>query len=185
MIKVAMHNLYENGVGEKIGYVFMFDTEDGLAIESSGLSIPRDGYHGMHIHEFGDLTPSTKPSGEKVRGGNAGQHYDPDDSGYHAGPFGFGHRGDLPKILVRNGEWSGSVVAPRLSLAEVKDRALIIHSGGDNYSDSPKPNGGGMSRIIGGVISNDCPYCKDPMAKFAKWILGGAAAWYFLNKPTK
>lgn len=182
MIKVAMHNLYENGVGEKIGYVFMFDTEDGLAIESSGLRIPRDGYHGMHIHEFGDLTPSTKPSGEKVRGGNAGQHYDPDNSGYHDGPYGFGHRGDLPKILVRNGEWNGVVVAPRLSLAEVKDRALIIHSGGDNYSDSPKPNGGGMSRIIGGVITNKCPYCTNEFGTLSKLIVSGLVGLYVLNR---
>lgn len=182
MIKVAMHNLHEHGVGQKIGYVFLFDTEDGLAIESSGLRIPRDGYHGMHIHEFGDLTPSTKPDGEKVRGGNAGQHYDPDNSGYHDGPYGSGHRGDLPKILVRNGEWSGFVVAPRLSLAEVKDRALIIHSGGDNYSDSPKPNGGGMSRIIGGVITDKCPYCTNQNKMLSNLILSGLVGLYVLNR---
>lgn len=181
MIKVAMHNLYEDRVGEKIGYLYMYDSGMGLTIESHGLPIKGEGYHGMHIHEFGDLTPSMKPSGEMVRGGNAGQHYDPENMGYHAGPFGDGHRGDLPKVLVRGGSWIGSVTAPRLSLAEVKDRAIIIHSGGDNYSDSPKENGGGMSRIIGGVITNKCPYCEDPMAKFAKWIAGGLAAWYFLG----
>ena len=181
MIKIAMHNLYEDGVGEKIGYLYLYDTDAGLAVESRGLPIPRDGYHGMHIHEFGDLTPSTKPSGEKVRGGNAGLHYDPENSGYHAGPFGRGHRGDLPKILVRNGEWNGIVVAPRLSLNEVRERALIIHSGGDNYSDYPKPNGGGASRIIGGVITNDCPYCKKSFGKLGKVLVGIAALGYFLG----
>ena len=181
MIKLAMHNLHENGVGEKIGYVKMYDTVDGLAIESSGLPIPKAGFHGMHIHEFGDLTPSVKPDGEKVRGGNAGLHYDPEATGIHAGPYGNGHRGDLPKIEVVNGMWNGIVIAPRLMLEEVKDRALIIHSGGDNYSDSPKPNGGGASRIIGGVITNDCPYCKK--STLSKWILGGGlVGLYFALK---
>jgi len=182
MVKVAMHHLYEDGVGEKIGYVTMFDTDEGLAIESTGLKIPRNGYHGMHIHEYGDLTPSTKPSGEKVRGGNAGQHYDPENTGFHDGPFGEGHRGDLPKILVKNGEWVGFVIAPRLTLDEVKDRALIIHSGGDNYSDNPKPNGGGMSRIIGGVITNKCPYCNDNLNTLSKLVIGGLVGLYVLNR---
>ena len=181
MIKVAMHNLYEDGVGEKIGYIHMYDTGQGLAIESHGLAIPRDGYHGMHIHEFGDLTPSQKSDGEMVRGGNAGTHYDPESTNAHRGPNSDGHRGDLPRVKVSGGSWLGVVVAPRLTLAEVKNRAIIIHSGGDNYSDNPKPNGGGMSRIIGGVITNKCPYCEDPMAKFSKWVLGGAAAWYFFK----
>lgn len=181
MIKVAMHNLYEDRVGEKIGYLYMYDTNGGLAIESKGLSIPGDGNHGMHIHEFGDLTPSQKPNGEMVRGGNAGTHYDPENTNSHLGPYNNGHRGDLPRINIARGQWIGTVVAPRLTLSEVRNRAIIIHSGGDNYSDSPKPNGGGMSRIIGGVITNDCPYCKDPMDKFTKWIAGGLAAWYFLG----
>ena len=135
----------------------------------------------MHIHEFGDLTPSVKPSGEMVRGGNAGLHYDPENMGYHAGPYGYGHRGDLPKVRVRNGTWIGSVTAPRLILDEVRNRAIIIHSGGDNYSDYPKPNGGGASRIIGGVITNDCPYCKKPGKELAAWLAGGLAALYFLS----
>jgi superoxide dismutase, Cu-Zn family len=172
MIKVAMHNLYEDGVGEKIGYLRLYDTPQGLTIESAGLPIPRNGNHGMHIHEFGDLTPSKKPSGEMVRGGNAGTHYDPESTNAHLGPYGDGHRGDLPGINVRRGQWVGRVIAPRLTLDEVKNRAIIIHSGGDNYSDVPSPNGGGKSRIIGGVITNKCPYCEDPMKKFSKYILG-------------
>lgn len=180
MIKVAMHNLYENGVGEKIGYLYLYDSDLGLTIESRGLPILGDGYHGMHIHEFGDLTPSQKPDGEMVRGGNAGEHYDPENTGFHGGPMGYGHRGDLPRIRVRNSSWGGIVTAPRLTLAEVKDRAIIIHSGDDNYSDLPKPNGGGMSRIIGGVITNDCPYCK-PNTSFSKWVASGAALLLFLN----
>ncbi|EYI84763.1 superoxide dismutase, partial [Salmonella enterica subsp. enterica serovar Heidelberg str. N18413] len=45
------------------------------------------------------------------------------------------------------------VTAPRLkSLDEVKDKALMIHVGGDNMSDQPKPLGGGGTRYACGVI---------------------------------
>ncbi len=46
-----------------------------------------------------------------------------------------------------------SVIAPHLkSLNEVKNHALMIHVGGDNYSDNPKPLGGGGARFACGVI---------------------------------
>ena len=185
MIRVAMHNLYEDRVGEKIGYIRMYDSPHGLAIESEGLPIPRDGFHGMHIHEFGDLEPSMKPSGEPVRGGMAGQHYDPAKTGEHLGPYQQGHAGDLPKIRVKAGVWSGTVVAPRLKLKEVEDRALIIHSGGDNYSDKPMENGGGKSRIIGGVITNNCPYCDDTFNNLAKLATAGGLFYLLTRKRTE
>jgi Cu-Zn family superoxide dismutase len=34
----------------------------------------------------------------------------------------------------------------------VKGKALMIHAGGDNYADQPKPLGGGGDRIACGVI---------------------------------
>jgi Cu-Zn family superoxide dismutase len=43
-------------------------------------------------------------------------------------------------------------VAPQLKLADVTGHAIIIHEGGDNFSDKPKPNGGGGNRIACGVV---------------------------------
>jgi Cu-Zn family superoxide dismutase len=43
------------------------------------------------------------------------------------------------------------VPAPRLKLSDIQGRALVIHEGGDNYSDTPE-NGGGKGRIACGVI---------------------------------
>jgi len=46
------------------------------------------------------------------------------------------------------------VVSPRLKkLDEVKNRALMIHVGGDNYSDKPESLGGGGARYACGVIN--------------------------------
>ena len=38
------------------------------------------------------------------------------------------------------------------TLAEVSERALMIHAGGDNHSDHPAALGGGGGRIVCGVI---------------------------------
>jgi hypothetical protein len=35
-----------------------------------------------------------------------------------------------------------------LKLSDIEGRALMIHAGGDNYSDTPKPLGGGGDRIV-------------------------------------
>ena len=44
------------------------------------------------------------------------------------------------------------LLAPRIKLSEIKGRSLMIHAGGDNYSDDPKPLGGGGARVACGVI---------------------------------
>ena len=44
-----------------------------------------------------------------------------------------------------------TVPAPRLKLSDVQGRALVIHEGGDNYSDNPE-NGGGKGRVACGVV---------------------------------
>jgi Cu-Zn family superoxide dismutase len=41
-------------------------------------------------------------------------------------------------------------VAPRLSTADLRGRALIVHAGGDTYRDVP-PLGGGGARIACGI----------------------------------
>jgi len=43
------------------------------------------------------------------------------------------------------------VLAPRLKMTDVKGHALMVHAGGDNYSDNPEKLGGGGARIACGV----------------------------------
>jgi Cu-Zn family superoxide dismutase len=64
-----------------------------------------------------------------------------------------GHLGDLPALTVKeNGKSTTPVVAPRLTIEDIKNRSLIIHEGGDNYSDHPEKAGGGGKRIACGII---------------------------------
>jgi Cu-Zn family superoxide dismutase len=59
----------------------------------------------------------------------------------------------LPALTVNaSGNATKSVVAPHLTVADVKGRSIMIHAGGDNYSDQPAPLGGGGARIACGVV---------------------------------
>jgi Cu-Zn family superoxide dismutase len=146
-----------NPLGRQVGVIYVDDAmQHGLGrgvvfrvlMKGSGLS---EGDHGFHLHEFPDLRPSRK-KGKTVTGGSAGSHYDPQNTGSHRGPYRRGHLGDLPRIYAdRHGNVDDLVVAPRLRLADCFGRSLIVHRGGDNYTDNP-PNGGGEARVIGGVI---------------------------------
>jgi Cu-Zn family superoxide dismutase len=92
--------------------------------------------------------------GKMQAGLAAGGHYDPHATGKHEGPKGDGHRGDLPVLNVdAKGNATEMMHAFRLSVEAVRGRAFVIHEGGDNYSDQPKPLGGGGARIACGVVS--------------------------------
>src|SRR5262249_25494807 len=68
------------------------------------------------------------------------------------GPLGEGHKGDLPTLTVdADGRVTRDVVAPHLKVSDVKGHSIMIHVGGDNYSDQPAPLGGSGARIACGV----------------------------------
>ena len=70
------------------------------------------------------------------------------------GPKGQGHLGDLPKLVAaKDGSANVSLVAPRLKVADLKGRSLMVHESGDNYADDPKPLGGGGGRFACGVVN--------------------------------
>ncbi len=90
----------------------------------------------------------------RTHANGAGAHLDPAHTGIHAGPYGNGHLGDLPVLIVdADGKATLPLLSPRLKVADVSGHALMIHAGGDNYHDTPKPLGGGGARIACGVIT--------------------------------
>ena len=85
----------------------------------------------------------------------AGGHLDPAGAKKHGEPWGSGHLGDLPPLFVMDdGYASNPVHSPRLKLADIKRRALVVHVGPDNFSDQPAPLGGGGARLACGVIGD-------------------------------
>jgi Cu-Zn family superoxide dismutase len=150
---VTMREVNAGGVGEIIGIIEFKDTAKGLKVIPNlrGLS---EGQHGTHVHQNPSCDPAEK-DGKMVPGLGAGGHFDPDNTGVHQGPQGQGHLGDLAVLYVdAKGNATRSSFAPRLKTTDLVGRAVVIHSGGDNYSDVPKKLGGGGSRVACGTIDN-------------------------------
>ena len=150
-VVVPMHLIDGHGVGEAIGTVTASTSPYGTILTPNlhGLA---PGLHGFHVHQNPSCAPAEK-DGKTVAGLAAGGHYDPSNSGHHAGPYGDGHLGDLPALYVDgDGNATHPVLAPRLKVSDLKGRSLMIHAGGDNYSDEPQKLGGGGARIACGVV---------------------------------
>jgi len=150
-VVVPMNLVTEQGVGKGIGTVTISEGPAGLVFTPQ-LTDLAPGVHGFHVHQNADCAAGMK-DGKSVPGLAAGGHYDPASAGKHDGPHGKGHLGDLPSLTAgADGKASTAVTAPRLKMADVKDRSLMIHAGGDNYADQPAPLGGGGARVACGAI---------------------------------
>jgi len=147
-----MQKVTPDGTGESIGTIGVSSVEGSVtfAVDLHGLP---PGPHGFHVHENGNCQP-TVVNNVRVPAGAAGGHFDPNHVGAHAGPHGVGHLGDLPVLEVAaDGTAKQTLTAPHIGNAGMlHGHALMIHSGGDNYSDSPALLGGGGARIACGVI---------------------------------
>ena len=129
---------------QSIGQIAFQDSPYGLMIKPHLQGLP-PGIHGFHVH----VNPDCGDHGLK-----AGGHLDPTDTGKHLGPYDpNGHLGDLPVLIVdAQGHADLPLLAPRLKTQQLLGHAIMIHAGGDNYSDTPSKLGGGGARLACGVI---------------------------------
>lgn len=143
----------ENGPTKSIGTVEVVESTYGLVFMPNLEGLP-PGTHGFHVHENASCAAKEK-DGKKVAALSAGGHYDPQGAKRHGTPWGDGHLGDLPALVVgADGKASYPVLAPRLKMADMKGRSLMVHMGGDNHSDHPAPLGGGGARLACGVAGS-------------------------------
>ncbi len=150
---VQMRIVNADGLGESIGTVTASTTPWGILFTPDLGDLP-PGLHGFHVHQNANCAPA-KDEGEMAAAMAAAGHYDPQNTGRHEGPYGDGHLGDLPGLYVdTDGNAKHPVLAPRLKLSDLNGRALMIHAGGDSYSDEPVELGGGGSRIVCGAIES-------------------------------
>lgn len=150
--RIRMYLLTADGVGAAIGTIHAADTKQGLRLTPllKGLA---PGPHGMDLHEHGDCGAG-EAAGRKVPGLAAGGRFDPDKTARQTGPEGSGLLGDLPALVVDpDGIARRPVAAPRLKLAQIKGRSIIIHAGAENDVDQPaSAGGGGGARVACGVV---------------------------------
>jgi superoxide dismutase, Cu-Zn family len=150
-VVVPMNLVTEQGVDKSIGTVTISEGPAGLVFTPQLIDLA-PGVHGFHVHQNPDCAAGMK-DGKMVPGLAAGGHYDPANAAKHEGPHGKGHLGDLASLTVgADGKAVTAVTAPRLKMADIKGRSLMIHAGGDNYADQPAPLGGGGARVACGVI---------------------------------
>ena len=151
MAKAEMFLSTEKGPGAGIGTVTFTDTPAGLEIKTDLKGLP-PGAHGFHVHEKANCDAMEK-DGKGLPAMSAGGHYDPEKAGKHLGPDGSGHLGDLPVLEVAaDGTANVTLTAKKPKAEDFRNRSLMIHAGGDNYSDVPAPLGGGGARIACGLI---------------------------------
>ena len=125
-----------------VGQIVFSDTPYGLLVSPNLTTLPA-GQHGFHLHQHPDCGD---------HGAQAGGHFDPQNTNSHQGPYGQGHLGDLAALYVdATGKASTPTLAPRIKTTDLKGLTVMIHAGGDNYTNNP-PLGGGGARIACGVV---------------------------------
>ncbi|RRQ24134.1 superoxide dismutase [Guyparkeria sp. SCN-R1] len=154
-VTVTLHEVDAEGVGGEVGHITLRDGDHGLLMmpDLDGLA---PGPYAVHVHENPDCGPQRK-HGHMVAAGAAGGHYDPESTGQHAGPYGAGHLGDLPVLVVEsNGQARVPTLAPRPKVAQFQGRSLLIHHGADRYAEhAAHQHGKGGARMYCGVIEDD------------------------------
>lgn len=151
-VTVPMTQATPAGPGASVGQVTLEDGAKGVSIKLDLHGLP-PGQHGFHLHDKPSCDPAAGADGKVTPAGGAGAHFDPDMTKMHMGPDGAGHLGDLPRIEVAaDGTAHQTLTETRLkSVNMFKAHALMIHAGGDTYSDTP-PLGGGGARLACGVV---------------------------------
>lgn len=143
-VVVPMYLVADSGQGKAIGDILLENALGGVLLTPNLHDLP-PGVHGFHIHE----KPNCGDNGDA-----AGSHLDPAHTSQHEGPYKRGHLGDLPVLIVdKDGHATLPMLAPRFKLSDIKNHALMIHAGGDNYADQPEKLGGGGARIACGVVA--------------------------------
>jgi len=104
------------------------------------------GKHGLHIHEYGDLSDGCD---------SAGGHYNPD--GVDHGGLQEGHVGDLGNIIAdKSGISRFQIKAERVKLLDVVGRAIVVHADEDDLGkggdEESLKTGNAGDRVGCGVI---------------------------------
>lgn len=127
------------------GTVKFYDTYGGsiVAVEVTGIrdkaGMTMEGFLGFHVHE-GAACTVTKDDPFA----DAGAHYNPEDKPHPD------HAGDLPPLLVCNGEAWMMVFTGRFFPEDVIGRTVVIHDMPDDFHSQPSGDSG--ARIACGEI---------------------------------
>lgn len=149
-VTATVYEATEDGKGDKVGTVSFSNSEYGLLAKADLENIDAGAY-GFHIHQNAACGPGDV-DGETVPAGAAGGHLDPEDTGTHQGPYGQGHLGDMPNLMLGPDGTALPVAAPRLEVEDVAGHAVMIHAKVDHYGEASSAEEKGGGRAYCGVI---------------------------------
>jgi Cu-Zn family superoxide dismutase len=140
-LEIAVTRTWTSGQGEPIGTITVGNTEIAVAGRKEvGLLLKPDlrglapGFYAFHVHENPACGPAIE-DGQMVPGLAAGSHLWLSGTGPMSGTTFTSHLGDLPDLEVdADGVARKEIVAVRLTLADVVNRALIVHASQDDNS---------------------------------------------------
>ncbi|XP_007115105.2 copper chaperone for superoxide dismutase isoform X1 [Physeter macrocephalus] len=116
------------------------------------------GLHGLHVHEFGDLTRNCN---------SCGDHFNPDGMS-HGGPQDSDrHRGDLGNIHAEaDGRAVFRIEDERLKVCDVIGRSLVVDEGEDDLGRGGHPlsriTGNSGERLACGIIARSAGLFQNP-----------------------
>ena len=154
--KLARHSAeYQQAVailyptkGNKVAGEFRFkQTPNGVQVNALVSGLTPNQKHGVHIHQFGDLT-------DMVAGRSAGGHYNPEGHLHGLPPKLNRHAGSYGNLQANEyGEATLEILDTTITIAGIKNpvigRAVVIHAKEDT---GEQPAGNAGARIGLGVI---------------------------------
>ncbi|XP_053305385.1 copper chaperone for superoxide dismutase isoform X2 [Spea bombifrons] len=126
-----------SGEGPIQGIVRFLQASEKSCVIDGTLDGLGPGLHGIHIHEYGDISQDC---------GSCGEHYNPDGN-LHGGPGDINrHVGDLGNILASdNGRASFRMENDRVKVWDIIGRSLVVDEGEDDLGNGHHP----LSKITG------------------------------------
>jgi len=116
------------------GCVYFYPIAGSVLVLVSVKGLPADsasGFFGFHIHSGSNCSGTkTDPFAD------TSAHYNPDGKTHPR------HAGDLPPLLSNHGYAFQAFYTDRFSVCEILNKAVIIHSGVDDFTSQPAGNAG-------------------------------------------
>lgn len=145
-----MDTLYSS-LGTNGTVIFRKSERGGVELNLENVCVEgmRDGKHGFHIHESGNMSDGCK---------SMGGHYDPHGMHHHGGPRDHRrHGGDLGNVESLGGCLKNVTLhAPDVTLEGIRGRGIVLHEREDDHgqggTEESRTTGSAGGRVTCGTI---------------------------------